>query len=58
MWVAKIIFFTNAHGDVAGDWFLGPELQLTGCNKLQLSIKCLPWCVALQQVYRRYLHRL
>ena len=31
MWVAKIICFSNAHGDVAGDWFLGPELQL-GCN--------------------------
>ena len=29
-WVAKIFFFTDAHGDVAGEWFLGPELQLKG----------------------------
>ena len=31
MWVVKIICFSNAHGDVDGDWFLGPELQLS-CN--------------------------
>ena len=23
-------FSTDAHGDVAGEWFLGPELQLRG----------------------------